>query len=64
MLNLQSISRGAAPAVKCVGTSLCGDRVASRGVSLKRQQSQLRRTCDEDFVVKVSKHGRKSFSSS
>ena len=57
VLNLHSVGRGAAPAIKSFSAPICGDRVAkaNQGVSLKRYQSQLRRTCNEDFVLKVSK---------
>ena len=62
VLNLQSVSRGATSAVKSFSTPIWGDRVAkaNQGVSLKRQQCQLRRTCNEEFVLKVSKLARVS----
>ena len=53
VLNLQPISRGAASAVKPFTTPVRGDPAARQGPSLKPQQTQLRRTCDETFIAKV-----------
>lgn len=52
--NLQNASRGTAPAVKSFAAPVYGDRVYRQGPSLRRQQTQLRRTCHEDFLAKVS----------
>ena len=54
VLNLPSVSRGTAPAVKSFVAPVCGDRVYKQGSSLKRQQAQLRRTYHDDFIAKVS----------